>query len=46
MIDLVVRNATVFDGSGNPPFVGDVAVDDGRVAFVGDVGGVEAAPGD
>ena len=36
MIDLVVRNATVFDGSGSPPFVGDVAVDAGRVEIVGD----------
>ena len=43
MIDLAVRNATVFDGSGGPPFVGDVAVHGGRVEVVGDAGGVEAA---
>ena len=43
MIDLVVRNATVLDGSGSPPFVGDVAVVGGRVELVGDAGGVEAA---
>ncbi len=43
MIDLVVRNATVFDGSGSPPLVGDVAVDGGRVELVGDAGGIEAA---
>ena len=43
MIDLAVRNATVFDGSGGPPFVGDVAVQGGRVKLVGDAGGVEAA---
>ncbi len=42
MIDLVVRNATVFDGSGSPPFVGDVAVRGGLVELVGDAGGLEA----
>ena len=43
MVDLVVRNATVFDGSGGPPFAGDVAVQGGRMELVGDAAGVEAA---
>ena len=43
MLDLIIRNAAVFDGSGNPPFVGDVAVDGGRVALVGDSQGMEAS---
>jgi N-acyl-D-aspartate/D-glutamate deacylase len=36
--DLVIRNGTVFDGSGGVPFEADVAVSDGRVAAVGRVG--------
>jgi N-acyl-D-aspartate/D-glutamate deacylase len=35
--DLVVRNGTVVDGSGRPPFRADVAVNDGRVVAVGRV---------
>ena len=33
--DLLIRNATIFDGSGGAPFVGDIAVKDGRVAARG-----------
>jgi len=39
MHDLVVRNGTVVDGSGRARFSGDVAVDGGVIAAVGDVGG-------
>ena len=35
MFDLVIRNGTVFDGSGAPRRVADVAVQDGRIAAVG-----------
>ena len=35
--DLVVRNGKIIDGSGNPWFVGDVAVRDGRIVAVGRV---------
>jgi N-acyl-D-aspartate/D-glutamate deacylase len=35
--DLVVRGATVVDGTGAPPFTGDVAVRGGRVTAVGHV---------
>jgi len=35
MFDLVIKNATIYDGSGNTPFLGDVAVLDGKIAAVG-----------
>lgn len=37
MHDLVIRGGTVVDGTGAAPRVADVAVDDGRVAAVGEV---------
>ena len=37
--DLVVRGATIVDGSGGTPFRGDVAVKDGVIAAVGEVAG-------
>lgn len=36
-LDLVLRNGTIYDGTGNPPFQGDVAIDDGRIVAVGRV---------
>ena len=39
MIDLIVRGGTIVDGTGRAPFVGDVAVDAGRVVAVGEVEG-------
>jgi N-acyl-D-aspartate/D-glutamate deacylase len=39
MYDLVIRGAKIVDGSGNAPFVGDVAVKDGVIAAVGAVSG-------
>jgi len=37
--DLVVRNGVVVDGTGGPRFAADVAIDDGLITAVGDVGG-------
>jgi N-acyl-D-aspartate/D-glutamate deacylase len=55
MHDLVIENVQVFDGLGNPPVGGGVAVDSGRIAAVGrelgaareriDGGGLALMPG-
>ena len=37
--DIVIRGGTVMDGNGGTPFVGDVAVRDGKIAEVGKVSG-------
>jgi N-acyl-D-amino-acid deacylase len=39
MHDLVIRGATIVDGSGEKPFAGDVAVKDGVIVEVGEVAG-------
>src|SRR3954452_3187498 len=38
MHDLVIRGATVVDGTGGPKRTADVAVDGGRITEVGDIG--------
>lgn len=55
MNDLVIRGATIYDGLGHAPRVGDVAIKDGKIAAVGtvaesagetiDAGGLALAPG-
>ena len=37
MYDLVVRGGTIVDGTGAAPFVGDVAIQGGKIASVGKV---------
>ena len=39
MFDVIVRNGLVVDGSGAPGFIGDVAIQDGKIAAVGRVEG-------
>src|SRR5579862_603416 len=39
MHDLVIRGATVVDGLGHDPVRADVAVDGGRIAAIGNIGG-------
>ncbi len=39
MVDLLIRGATVFDGSGAAPVTADVAVRDGRIAEIGKISG-------
>jgi len=41
--DVLIRNARVLDGAGNPWFHADVAVKDGRIAAVGRLGQVQSA---
>ena len=35
MYQRIIKNALIYDGSGVPPFLGDVAVDGGKIAAVG-----------
>jgi N-acyl-D-amino-acid deacylase len=41
--DVVIHNARVVDGSGNPWYRASIALNDGRIAAVGDLAGVTAA---
>jgi len=54
--DIVIRNGTIYDGSGSSPFAGDIAINADTIAAVGslnqakgkqeiDVGGLAVAPG-
>jgi N-acyl-D-amino-acid deacylase len=38
-VDLIIRNGVIYDGSGQSPVKGDVAVKDGRIVAVGDADG-------
>ena len=40
--DLIIRDATLFDGTGGPRRVGDVGVSGDRIVAVGDLGGASA----
>jgi N-acyl-D-amino-acid deacylase len=41
-VDLIIRNGTVFDGTGAPRFTADIGVSGDRIAAVGDLGGAAA----
>jgi len=54
--DTIIRNGTIYDGTGNQPFVADVAINADTIAFIGnlseahalhelDAGGKAVAPG-
>jgi len=55
MYDLILRNGRIYDGSGLPSFIADLAIRDGRIAAIGrinepagkvlDVDGLAVAPG-
>ncbi len=36
-VDVVIRGGTLYDGSGGPPVVGDLAIDGDRIVAVGDL---------
>lgn len=40
--DLLITNARIFDGTGNPAFPADVGVRDGRIVAIGRFGGATA----
>lgn len=40
--DLIIKNARIVDGTGNPWFLGDVAIKDKRIARIGKIDGAEA----
>src|SRR5262249_19517593 len=42
VLDVLVRDALVVDGTGAAPFRGDVAVEGGRIAAVGELDGADA----
>ncbi len=55
MYDLILKGGRIYDGSGMPSFIGDIAIRNGRIAAIGrinaaadhllDVGGLAVAPG-
>ena len=40
--DVVIRGGTIYDGSGHPPFIGDVAIRGDTIAAVGNLKNVSA----
>jgi N-acyl-D-aspartate/D-glutamate deacylase len=40
--DIVIRGGRLIDGTGNPSFLGDVAIQDGKIARIGNLGEVNA----
>ena len=55
MYELILKGGRIYDGSGLPSFIGDVAISNGRIQEIGrinesadrvlDVGGLAVAPG-
>ena len=37
--DVVIRNGKIIDGSGSKPFIGDIAINDGKISLVGTIEG-------
>lgn len=40
--DIVVKNGTIIDGSGEPMYKGDLAIKDGKIAAIGELGDANA----
>ena len=41
--DVILRGGTIYDGSGEKPFTGDVAINGDQIAAIGDIGKASAA---
>ena len=39
MFDTIIRGGTIVEGLGGAPYAGDVAIQDGKIAEIGKVGG-------
>jgi N-acyl-D-amino-acid deacylase len=39
--DVILRNGAIYDGSGSPPYVGDLAINGDQIAAIGDLGRAE-----
>jgi N-acyl-D-amino-acid deacylase len=39
---LIIRNGALYDGSGGPPFAGDIAIQGNKIAALGNLGGARA----
>lgn len=37
--DAIIRNGSIFDGTGNPPIKGDIAITNGEIAAIGEIDG-------
>jgi N-acyl-D-aspartate/D-glutamate deacylase len=40
-VDTVIRNGTIYDGSGSEPFIGDIAIQDDTIAAIGYIGQIK-----
>ena len=43
MLDTLIKNGTIIDGTGSPRYEADVAIDGGRIAAIGNLGEAQAA---
>ncbi len=41
--DVILRSGTIYDGSGEKPYTGDVAFNDDMIAAIGDIGEATAS---
>ena len=42
-VDIIIRNGDIYDGSGNPPYKGDVAISGDRITAIGNLSHLSAS---